>query len=349
MVQSSGGRVKIFGKSAVDVPRLIEAAIGENLQKYCNCGSELFVCSSKCYRKLQRFEKAEKNLKSIKEEICSAFNSINRRVKRQRAVEQSGDENVTLSTQQPSASKSLKFTETESSSTAASYFATTCTSYNRPAVFLGNPMAWSSPQYSGDDLLRQAFSAPLLTSTPVSKSNQSKATETATETAVKLSIVYPSKPVNNTLTQEYEALGKALAHGLPSRIATAVMKCAQLTDLVIAKVLRLLKTEVGDLCSKKNPSLLRNCTQEALTNFDFEGLCNEWKERAPIFYSFLLTACTTGPHQNTTTWLPSMAVARSILLKQRNPQMNATASIMSLVLKTKSVEVSIALLHVCLY
>ncbi|XP_078368340.1 uncharacterized protein LOC144652200 [Oculina patagonica] len=277
---TSGGRVKIFGKSAVDVPRLIEAAIGENLQKYRNCGSELFVCNSKCYRRLQRFEKAEKNLKSIKEEI---------------------------------------------------------------SVFFGNPVAWSSPQYSGDDLLRHAFSAPLLTSTPVSKSNQSKATETATETAVKLSIVYPSKPVNKTLTREYEALGK----GLPSRIATAVMKCAPLTNLVIAKVLRLLKTEVGDLCSKKNPSLLRNCTQEALTNFDFEGLCNEWKKRAPIFYSFLLTACTTGPSQNTTTWLPSMAVAGSILLKQRNPHMNATASIMSLVLKTKSVEVSIALSHVC--
>ncbi|KAL9977081.1 hypothetical protein ACROYT_G014446 [Oculina patagonica] len=107
--------------------------------------------------------------------------------------------------------KSLKFAETESSSTAASYFATTCTSYNRPAVFFGNPVAWSSPQYSGDDLLRHAFSAPLLTSTPVSKSNQSKATETATETAVKLSIVYPSKPVNKTLTREYEALGKGFS------------------------------------------------------------------------------------------------------------------------------------------
>lgn len=134
-------------------------------------------------------------------------------------------------------------------------------------------MAWSSPQYSGDDLLRQAFSAPLLTSTPVSNqktSNQSKATETATETTVKLSIVYHSKPVNKTLSPEYKALGKALAHGPPSRIATAVMKCAPLTNLVIAKVLRLLKTDMGDLCSKKNPSLLRNCTQEALTNFDFE-------------------------------------------------------------------------------
>ena len=73
-------------------------------------------------------------------------------------------------------------------------------------------------------------------------------------------------------------------------------------------------------------------------NFDFEDLWNEWKERAPIFYSLLLTA--TGSREKTTTWLPSMAVAGSILLKQRNPHMNATASIMSLVLKTKSIEVS---------
>ena len=200
-------------------------------------------------------------------------------------------------------------------------------------------MAWTSPQYSGAELVRQAFSAPLSMSTPVStqrRSNQSQATETAT---VKLSVSYSSKTVNKTLTKDYEALGKALIHGLPSRIATAVLKCAPLTHLVIEKVFRLLKTEVGDLCSKKNPSLLRNSSKEDLVNFDLEKLCNEWKERAPLFYAFLLTACTSGHRQKTTTWLPSMAIAGSILLKQRNPHMNATASIMSLLLKTRSIEV----------
>ena len=102
-------------------------------------------------------------------------------------------------------------------------------------------------------------------------------------TTVKLSVSYPSKTVNKTLPKHYEALGKSLIHGPPSCIATAVLKCAPLTHLVIEKVLRLLKAEVGDLCSKKNPSSLRNCTKDALINFELEKLCNEWKERAPLF------------------------------------------------------------------
>lgn len=31
------------------------------------------------------------------------------------------------------------------------------------------------------------------------------------------------------------------------------------------------------------------CTKDALANFDLGKLYNEWKERAPLFYSFLLT------------------------------------------------------------
>ena len=154
---------------------------------------------------------------------------------------------------------------------------------------------------------------------------------------MKISVNYPSKPVNKVLNKEYEALGKAVVHGPPSRIATAVRKCAPLTHLVIEKVLRSLKTEVGDIWSKKKPSLLRNCTKEALTTFGFEELCREWSERSPVFYSFLLTACTTG--NSKITWLTSVAIAGSILLKQRNPHMNAAASITSLLLKTKSIEV----------
>ena len=30
------------------------------------------------------------------------------------------------------------------------------------------------------------------------------------------------------------------------------------------------------------------CTKDALINFDLGKLYNEWKERAPLFYSFLL-------------------------------------------------------------
>ncbi|KAK3753107.1 hypothetical protein QZH41_020581, partial [Actinostola sp. cb2023] len=37
-------------------------------------------------------------------------------------------------------------------------------------------------------------------------------------------------------------------------------------------------------------------------------------------------------------WLPSVAIAGSVLLKQRDSKMNATASIIGVLLKTKSME-----------
>ena len=158
LTQSSAGRVRIFGKSAVDLPRLIETAICENISKHRNSGSELFICNAKCYKKGQRLEKANKNLESLKKEICGIYQSINRREKRQRAVQvvEIGDKNIThlTTTKRASAAKSLKLTDSLTSSTTAEHVATTCTSYSRPTVFFGNPLAWTSPQYSGAELVR---------------------------------------------------------------------------------------------------------------------------------------------------------------------------------------------------
>ena len=143
LTQSSAGRVKIYGRSGIDLPQLIESAIGENVKTFQSCGSELFICNCKCYKKLQRFDKAKKSLVSIKQEVCSTYQTINRRVKRQRA-DQIVDGNI-ASSKRTSVGKSLKFNRVPASATS-----TTCTSYNRPAVFFGNHVAWASPQYAGD-------------------------------------------------------------------------------------------------------------------------------------------------------------------------------------------------------
>jgi len=91
------------------------------------------------------------------------------------------------------------------------------------------------------------------------------------------------------------------------------------------------------LCSRLRPSLLRKCDKDSLMNFDLEKLCKEWSSRAPIFYSFLITAA----FKIRVLWLPSIAVSGSVLLKQRHPEMNATANVIGILLKTKSLEVSV--------
>ena len=86
-----------------------------------------------------------------------------------------------------------------------------------------------------------------------------------TLTSVKVVIQYPSKPVNQTLAKEYEAIGKALAYGPPHRLAKAVTKNKELIKVVVHSVMKLLSNEVSALCSRKNPSLLRKCGKESKT------------------------------------------------------------------------------------
>ena len=40
------------------------------------------------------------------------------------------------------------------------------------------------------------------------------------------------------------------------------------------------------------PSLLRKTSKEDLQNFDLQKLCEEWQERAPIFYALLLNTAS---------------------------------------------------------
>ena len=58
----------------------------------------------------------------------------------------------------------------------------------------------------------------------------------------------------------------------------------------LKKVKKIVTKEVAELCSKRNPSILRKCEKEDLEKFDLQLVCNEWRERAPVFYSFLLTS-----------------------------------------------------------
>ena len=161
-----------------------------------------------------------------------------------------------------------------------------------------------------------------------------------TSTSVKVVIQYPSKTVNQTLAKEYEAIGKALAYGPPNRLAKAVTKNKELNKHVLHYVMNVLSHELSALCSRNNPSLLRKSGKEDLVNFDLQSLCEEWKERAPLFFSFLMTCCiSTGSTNEAVKWLPSAAIAGSVLLKQRNPQMNATASVLGVLIRTGSTKV----------
>ena len=125
--------------------------------------------------------------------------------------------------------------------------------------------------------------------------------------------------------------------GPDDRIARAVMKNPTLNRSAMNLVLKKFGEELNDLCARKNPSILRKSTKDNILNFSLEKVCLELKERTPLFYGVFMT-CANAKKE--TTWLPSIVVAASVLLKQRNSHMNTFATVISLTVKNRSTEVS---------
>jgi hypothetical protein len=154
---------------------------------------------------------------------------------------------------------------------------------------------------------------------------------------VSITVEFPSKTVRKELSAELSSLGKALVFGPDDRIARAVMKNPILNRSVANLVLKKLGEELNGVCARKNPSILRKSAKDDILNFSLEKVCLELKERTPLFYGVLMT-CANAKKE--TTWLPSIVVAASVLLKQRNTHMNTFATVVSLTVKNRSTEVS---------
>jgi len=342
----SKNKVYIFGKTSADLAGIIRLSLEIDVNKYSE-DSKLFVCRQ-CFQQLTKYERAAKKLQEIRQELLSTFRNREQLREKRLAREENRDNLETnVGDVQVSVSKCLRFSETSHVNSAA------CTSYP-------TPLAQSTPVPSG----RQAFLvpgvSPIVTKDSagfesvvgqgdsegdlrhVSKDFPMWTPGCSDRTSVKLQVHYPSKNVNKTLVGSFQSVGKALAHGVPSQIAKAVMNCPTVRTHVVASVIKTVSKEVAGLCAKSKPSLLRRTSKDDLQNFAFEKLCEEWQERAPIFYAFLLN---TAISRTTTkgTWFGSIALAGLLLLKQRNREMGATAAVMGFLLKSKSAEVNLIL------
>ena len=162
---------------------------------------------------------------------------------------------------------------------------------------------------------------------------------------IRICVDYPSKAVQKELKTNLHVLAKAMVEGCHQRIAEAVLKIDGVKELVIEKVIKLMTLQVDDLCSKHRSSMLRTTsrdTNDEAKNFNYKKVCSEWKERAPIFHAFLMAcaAIKNSTKKNFPECLPGVAVAGTVLLKQRNTQMNAGfAKILGFFIRSKSLEV----------
>ena len=332
-------KVKIFGKSELEISALIHRSLGVDLSVYV--GSENLAICRLCYNMLNAYSKALKKINQIVDGIKQKFeNNGPLRIKRL-----SKD-----STKQPEAKKSLSFDSNPSCEISQESPAV------KPTFNVCVPAFTKLPPVFGFGAISpiaplSIFRAPTCSSgessgivgRPMASSTPKKPLEISersiTETKVYLSVEYPSKTVRKELKDDLAVLGKAIASGFDQRIAKAILKNVTLKKIVVEKVLQLMTSQINGICSRKQPSMLRANTKEEIVNFDFEKLCLEWKERAPIFYAFLMTCATTTRKENAPQWLPSIAVGGSILLKQRNSHMNGSATVLGILIKSRSLEV----------
>ena len=133
------------------------------------------------------------------------------------------------------------------------------------------------------------------------------------------------------------------------RLAKLVVKDIHLKAHVIKYVADELKTECAHLCSKKNPSILRNVDHNAIVEFSFDKVVKEWTERAPIFLKMLSSICMKKEYQNASALHPALVISGATLLRRRNQHMSALHHIMGQILNQGCAKIEVIIIQLTVH
>ena len=88
------------------------------------------------------------------------------------------------------------------------------------------------------------------------------------------------------------------------------------------------------LVSSKHPSILRSIDVKSMAELSLENICQELRRRAPLVFSIMWSiALSKHSVKQQMEWLPSVAAAASILLKERSRFMNGFQLMLTMVIK----------------
>ena len=140
-------------------------------------------------------------------------------------------------------------------------------------------------------------------------------------------------------------IGKAMLRGTYQQMAHKIWQHKILRMELVKYLLRAIAAECSELCSSKTASMSRRCSSDDMLKFHQEALCEEWMERAPLFYSILMSSALSGRRKDvkTVTWLPSVALAGSVLLRERSRGMNAMQLLVTTIIKSSGSQVDTCL------
>ena len=161
------------------------------------------------------------------------------------------------------------------------------------------------------------------------------------ERNVHLKIQYENTTREKVLPPDLEHLGKALGRGTFKDKANAAFKHRYIKMELIKLFLKTIAKESEIMCSRKDPSLLRQTRREDIVQFKFENFVNELKIKAPVLCGALMAATIKNSHdENSNLWVPTITVAASVLLKNRCLHMNAFQIVMNTIMHHSSQTVS---------
>lgn len=153
-----------------------------------------------------------------------------------------------------------------------------------------------------------------------------------------VSVSSPSrpKPWSRLLPDEESKIGRALAGGNLQSLANAVMEHRGLRDLVLLRFLDSIDAECTTLCRRSLPSTFRKISTPTLGEFNWELMVDELQAKAPTLLRVLSTICAHNDHRNQkkcgSMHYPSICMAASVILKERDREMCGLQSMMSLLL-----------------
>ena len=118
----------------------------------------------------------------------------------------------------------------------------------------------------------------------------------------------------------------------------AVMKIDEIKDLLYEQACEEINSEIQRLCSKSDPSILRNSCKEALESFSWSDIDKELQNRTPRFVQFVKAAVNNPSHSRNVhkkddIILPAMCDAACKLISIFNENMSLPRKIKSVVLK----------------
>ena len=164
--------------------------------------------------------------------------------------------------------------------------------------------------------------------------------------AWQVSVSTPSKtlPWCTSLSEDDSKVGRALAGGHLPSVAKAIVGHKQLNELVFELFIDQIYVECKTLCQRSAvpPSLFRRIPVSRLSDFVWKACIDELSSKAPHFLQILTRIVSHSDHRNkkkvTSAHYPSISMAASVILNERNREMCGIQSLVPLLLFASRVQ-----------